>query len=248
MWARRAHRPEPKFWTHLAQFANIRSMGRRKGEGTKPQPTDCLDCGAKLSRYQSGYRRSYCNDCMAARTKTSRRRQAARDGTIRGATDKEIRDLLEVDARIENNKFDRERKAAEVTARKARREKDRERKAAEVAVRKERRREEARAKEIAEELHPEQFIKRRREIDRKRRAQSKGRQYINKLKGAPCTDCGETFHPDAMEFDHVRGEKWRNISRLTSASVDTIRKEIAKCDLVCANCHRVRTATRRQSD
>lgn len=60
----------------------------------------------------------------------------------------------------------------------------------------------------------------------------------------PCTDCGEHFHFAAMEFDHVRGEKYTNIARMKMMSRSRILEEIEKCELVCANCHRVRTYNR----
>jgi hypothetical protein len=46
-----------------------------------------------------------------------------------------------------------------------------------------------------------------------------------------------------MDFDHVRGEKQSNVASLVgmSASEERLRAEIAKCDVVCANCHRERT-------
>lgn len=59
----------------------------------------------------------------------------------------------------------------------------------------------------------------------------------------PCVDCGET-DPIVLEFDHVRGDKkWNISSRACGASKwETIKEEIDKCDVRCANCHRRRTA------
>jgi hypothetical protein len=58
-----------------------------------------------------------------------------------------------------------------------------------------------------------------------------------------CVDCGES-DPVVLEFDHVREKKeWDIAKMLTQAySWDTILKEIAKCDVRCANCHKRRTA------
>jgi hypothetical protein len=48
-----------------------------------------------------------------------------------------------------------------------------------------------------------------------------------------------------MEYDHVRGKKVDNISNLVGrVGWERLEKEIAKCDLVCANCHRERTFQR----
>ncbi len=59
----------------------------------------------------------------------------------------------------------------------------------------------------------------------------------------PCADCGNFFPHYVMDFDHVRGEKEFNISSLISSrgTRKRIWDEIAKCDVVCANCHRIRT-------
>jgi hypothetical protein len=66
--------------------------------------------------------------------------------------------------------------------------------------------------------------------------------------GRPCVDCGGTFHPAAMHWDHRPGtQKAGEISRMVGrASLEDIRAEIEKCDLVCANCHAVRTYERRR--
>jgi hypothetical protein len=57
----------------------------------------------------------------------------------------------------------------------------------------------------------------------------------------PCTDCGET-DPLVLEFDHL-GDKSFNIAKgLRTHSWQAVLDEIAKCEVVCANCHRRRTA------
>lgn len=71
---------------------------------------------------------------------------------------------------------------------------------------------------------------------------------VNKLKNNPCVDCGGSFHTQVMDFDHVSGEKTANVSGLVRrlrATLAVVLAEIAKCELVCANCHRVRTFNRR---
>ena len=64
----------------------------------------------------------------------------------------------------------------------------------------------------------------------------------------PCADCGAKRRYYVMDFDHVRGEKLGKVSALVAADVSwrMILDEIAKCDLVCANCHRERTHQRGQ--
>lgn len=66
--------------------------------------------------------------------------------------------------------------------------------------------------------------------------------------GKPCMDCKRSFHPCAMDFDHRNPtEKVLSICKLKfqSVSKNTLKAEISKCDLVCANCHRIRTYKRR---
>ena len=63
-----------------------------------------------------------------------------------------------------------------------------------------------------------------------------------------CVDCGFNSHPAALQFDHCVGsDKKFNIGeKVGSRSMDAIWEEVAKCDVVCANCHAIRTANRRQ--
>lgn len=70
--------------------------------------------------------------------------------------------------------------------------------------------------------------------------------HIESLKNAPCTDCTNSFPPECMDFDHVRGEKLFNIGHMAARTppLQVILDEIAKCELVCANCHRIRTRKR----
>ena len=80
---------------------------------------------------------------------------------------------------------------------------------------------------------------RERRIKRKKQAIS--------LLGGQCLDCGVSFpdHPEVYDFDHARGTKKYNVSSLfTSHTWKRIAAEIKKCDLVCSNCHRIRTAQR----
>lgn len=63
-----------------------------------------------------------------------------------------------------------------------------------------------------------------------------------------CMDCG--LHPEVLEvleFDHRPDEvKSFSISqRMSFGTIESLREEITKCDILCANCHRVRTVSRR---
>lgn len=59
----------------------------------------------------------------------------------------------------------------------------------------------------------------------------------------PCVDCGET-NPIVLEFDHRdRSQKLCEVAVLIGSTTwKNVLKEIKKCDVLCANCHRVRTA------
>lgn len=74
-----------------------------------------------------------------------------------------------------------------------------------------------------------------------RKEQSVG--LVQQAKQRPCCDCGGCFHPDAMEFHH-RDESTKDfaLNRAKSYGLDRVIKEITKCDLLCANCHRTRHA------
>jgi L-lysine 2,3-aminomutase len=65
--------------------------------------------------------------------------------------------------------------------------------------------------------------------------------FIKAAKAGPCVDCGQQYLSHQMDFDHVRGVKLANVSRLVNFSLDVIKAELTKCDLVCAFCHRSRT-------
>lgn len=59
----------------------------------------------------------------------------------------------------------------------------------------------------------------------------------------PCVDCGER-NPLFLDFDHVRGKKTMGISSASNHgwSMSSLKSEIAKCDIRCLKCHRVKTA------
>ena len=63
----------------------------------------------------------------------------------------------------------------------------------------------------------------------------------------PCADCGRRFHPAAMEWDHLPGHTKRDdVSSLARAGkTNQFHAELTKCELVCANCHAVRSYERR---
>ena|SRR2546421_3289972 len=90
------------------------------------------------------------------------------------------------------------------------------------------------------------YYERNREVylEKNRRKRERMRQMVIEAKAVPCMDCGQIFPFCAMDFDH-REDKEALISHLVnSLSVSRLVAEIAKCDVVCSNCHRIRTYTR----
>lgn len=71
------------------------------------------------------------------------------------------------------------------------------------------------------------------------------RQLLRDLKSVPCADCNATFPPYVMDFDHVGDDKLINVSMAVKVGRRRLLAEVAKCEVVCANCHRQRTQDRR---
>lgn len=81
----------------------------------------------------------------------------------------------------------------------------------------------------------------RRSADRK----AANREIIRTAKDRPCADCEGKFHYAIMQFDHRPDEiKLYTISQMVSRATSVLLAEIAKCDVVCANCHAMRTFLR----
>lgn len=84
----------------------------------------------------------------------------------------------------------------------------------------------------------------RRQVRRSRQARREiARAFIaHHLRTQRCSDCGET-DPDVLEFHHLY-DKRGNVADLvlTGSSVRALERELENCVVVCANCHRVRTA------
>ena len=86
----------------------------------------------------------------------------------------------------------------------------------------------------------EQYLRRNEE------KKQRNRELVRKAKAHPCVDCGKSYPTYVMDFDH-RGDQPKDmmISRMVLGwGTVRLEAEIAKCDLVCANCHRERTHRR----
>jgi hypothetical protein len=106
--------------------------------------------------------------------------------------------------------------------------------------------EERRAYSRARYAVTKELTRQRRRAQARRRLMTQ-RAFIRSLKQHPCVDCHQTFPTACMHFDHVRGKKIGGVSILVSDGVSRERllTELAKCELVCANCHAIRTEMRR---
>lgn len=82
-----------------------------------------------------------------------------------------------------------------------------------------------------------------------KRRRAKLHEFVAALKTSvgKCSDCKTAYPHWILDFDHVRGKKFNDVGTLVSqaAGKETILVEIAKCEIVCSNCHRDRTYKRR---
>lgn len=72
----------------------------------------------------------------------------------------------------------------------------------------------------------------------KRKRKDEAIQYL----GGICLDCGQQYHPAIFEFHHRNPQEksGKDPSKMLSLSWVKILNELDKCDLLCANCHRLR--------
>jgi hypothetical protein len=74
-----------------------------------------------------------------------------------------------------------------------------------------------------------------------------GRKFIREYKLAHgCIDCGYNKCAEALEFDHKPGFSGRPITSMSHYLPASILKEIEKCEVRCANCHKRKTFERGQ--
>lgn len=77
------------------------------------------------------------------------------------------------------------------------------------------------------------------------RADGKRRALQEYKVKAGCVDCGYNSNAFALEFDHLPGStKVKTVASMMWSSWAVIWAEVEKCEVVCANCHAIRTMTR----
>jgi hypothetical protein len=84
-------------------------------------------------------------------------------------------------------------------------------------------------------------------LQQKKRWRKEFTDSYRRLKSnTPCADCGGLFHHAAMQWDHLPGtEKVAELSTLfRKGNKRAFLLELAKCELVCSNCHAVRSFQR----
>ena len=85
----------------------------------------------------------------------------------------------------------------------------------------------------------------------KRDRRNRKLRFIQEHKSVPCADCGISYPHYVMQFDHLPGyDKNFNLSGNLAGdkTMEDIVNEIAKCEVVCANCHAHRTYIRKVSE
>lgn len=80
--------------------------------------------------------------------------------------------------------------------------------------------------------------------NRVKNTKEKVKEFVRDIKSKSiCTDCKRKFHYCQMDFDHLTDKRF-NLAHAASAGIEKVKIEISKCELVCANCHRLRTFNR----
>jgi hypothetical protein len=85
-----------------------------------------------------------------------------------------------------------------------------------------------------------EISKRRERADRIRAIQY---AKIAEIKNVPCADCGHKFPHYVMEFDHIEDKSY-NVASMVGFNWEKVLTEIKKCEVVCSNCHAIRTWNR----
>lgn len=73
------------------------------------------------------------------------------------------------------------------------------------------------------------------------------KKFLDEARHVPCADCGNRYPSVCMDFDHLPGhtKSFGVMNRWKDRKWNLILAEIEKCEVVCSNCHRIRTKARR---
>lgn len=93
-------------------------------------------------------------------------------------------------------------------------------------------------REYARQRHPDKKkTKYEKQKIRRNKAVAEFQDYKKTLK---CANCDEK-HPACLEFHHANGDKLFDVSSAASSrawSINKLKTEIAKCVVLCSNCHK----------
>ena len=80
-------------------------------------------------------------------------------------------------------------------------------------------------------------------FDRREALRNELREVVKQVKSVPCMDCGYSYPSYVMDLDHRDPtDKIKEVGKfIIAGNRKGLLLEIAKCDVVCANCHRERT-------
>ena len=81
-------------------------------------------------------------------------------------------------------------------------------------------------------------------VAKAKKSKDKALSFVREAKSKPCMDCKESFPYYVMDFDHRENKEFNISGQAGQISLARIKAEIAKCDVVCSNCHRKRTWSR----
>jgi hypothetical protein len=85
-------------------------------------------------------------------------------------------------------------------------------------------------------------------IEKAQRKRRELRLWLNNLKQvSPCADCKISYPYYVMDFDHISEKKWEINKLINTGNAKRLKEEINKCEIVCSNCHRIRTYNRIKS-
>ena len=100
---------------------------------------------------------------------------------------------------------------------------------------------------------PESFDKEKNKKEKPQKRSPFRKKEIQKMLGHikeknGCSDCNGKYPFYVLDFDHTHGNKVANIGQMLDYfSIEDIMKEVAKCEVVCSNCHRIRTYLRKDN-
>ena len=81
-------------------------------------------------------------------------------------------------------------------------------------------------------------------IEKSKRKRKEYRQeFLEFIKTKSCIDCGNSDWR-VLEFDHIHNKEYNISAKKSQITLKSLMKEIDKCDIVCANCHRIRSHNR----